>query len=278
MSGTPKISIVIACFNDPDVVKAVNSACLQTYPNKEIIVIDDGSNDETKNAIKTVEKLIDILITQQNYGQSIARNNGIKKANGDYILNWDSDDYFDPSFCEKAIKHFQEDENIKIVSCYAQRFNEKGKIDDFIPKGGDISSFLFSNAALGSAMFLNKDWLECGGYEEKLPILGFEDWELYIQLLKKGGYAYIIPELLFNYQVRHGSTTQRIKTLKEEKFKVIINKHSELYKENFEKLIEVLFERVARERNETLRKENSYNYKLGSFILRPLRFFKSLFH
>lgn len=278
MSGTPKISIVIACFNDPDVVKAVNSASLQTYPNKEIIVIDDGSNGETKNAIKTVEKHIDILITQQNYGQSIARNNGIKKANGDYILNWDSDDFFEPSFCEKAIKHFQEDENIKIVSCYAQRFNEKGKIDDFIPKGGDISSFLFSNAALGSAMFLKKDWLECGGYEEKLPILGFEDWELYIQLLKKGGYAYIIPELLFNYQVRHGSTTQRIKTLKEEKFKVIINKHIELYKENFEKLIEVLFERVARERNETLRKENSYNYKLGSFILRPLRFFKSLFH
>lgn len=278
MSGTPKISIVIACFNDPCVVKAVNSASLQTYPNKEIIVIDDGSNGETKNAIKTVEKHIDILITQQNYGQSIARNNGIKKANGDYILNWDSDDFFEPSFCEKAIKHFQEDENIKIVSCYAQRFNEKGKIDDFIPMGGDISSFLFSNAALGSAMFLKKDWLECGGYEEKLPILGFEDWELYIQLLKKGGYAYIIPELLFNYQVRHGSTTQRIKTLKEEKFKVIINKHSELYKENFEKLIEVLFERVARERNETLRKENSYNYKLGSFILRPLRFFKSLFH
>lgn len=278
MSGTPKISIVIACFNDTDVVKAVNSASLQTYPNKEIIVVDDGSNGETKNAIKTVEKHIDILITQQNYGQSIARNNGIKKANGDYILNWDSDDFFEPSFCEKAIKHFQEDENIKIVSCYAQRFNEKGKIDDFIPKGGDISSFLFSNAALGSAMFLKKDWLECGGYEEKLPILGFEDWELYIQLLKKGGYAYIIPELLFNYQVRHGSTTQRIKTLKEEKFKVIINKHIELYKENFEKLIEVLFERVARERNETLRKENSYNYKLGSFILRPLRFFKSLFH
>lgn len=278
MSGTPKISIVIACFNDTDVVKAVNSASLQTYPNKEIIVIDDGSNGETKNAIKTVEKHIDILITQQNYGQSIARNNGIKKANGDYILNWDSDDFFEPSFCEKAIKHFQEDENIKIVSCYAQRFNEKGKIDDFIPKGGDISSFLFSNAALGSAMFLKKDWLECGGYEEKLPILGFEDWELYIQLLKKGGYAYIIPELLFNYQVRHGSTTQRIKTLKEEKFKVIIIKHIELYKENFEKLIEVLFERVARERNETLRKENSYNYKLGSFILRPLRFFKSLFH
>ena len=278
MSGTPKISIVIACFNDPDVVKAVNSASLQTYPNKEIIVIDDGSNGETKNAIKTVEKHIDILITQQNYGQSIARNNGIKKANGDYILNWDSDDFFEPSFCEKAIKHFQKDENIKIVSCYAKRFNEKGKIDDFIPKGGDISSFLFSNAALGSAMFLKKDWLECGGYEEKLPILGFEDWELYIQLLKNGGYAYIIPELLFNYQVRLGSTTQRIKTLKEEKFKVIINKHSELYKENFAKLIEVLFVRVAREKNETLRKENSYNYKLGSFILRPLRFFKSLFH
>ncbi len=274
----PKISIIIACYNDPDVVVAVKSAYNQTYHHKEIIVVNDGSSIQTDNAIKSVQKFIDIVITQENQGQSIARNNGIKKANGDYILNWDSDDFFEPSFCEKAIKHFQEDDNIKIVSCYARRFNAKGKIDDFIPKGGDISSFLFSNAALGSAMFLKKDWLECGGYEEKLPILGFEDWEFYIQLLKNGGYAYIIPEVLFNYQVRHGSTTQRIKTFKEEKFKVIINKHNELYKKNFEKLIDILFEKVARERNETLRKENSYNYKLGLFILKPLRFLKSLFH
>jgi glycosyltransferase involved in cell wall biosynthesis len=273
----PKVTIIIACYNDPDVVVAVNSATLQTYPNKEIIVIDDGSNNKIKSVINTVKGKIDLLLTQNNRGQSIARNNGIKKATGDYILNWDSDDFFEPTFCEKAIKYFQEDENIKIVSCYAKRFNKKGEIDVFMPKGGDIKDFLFSNAALGSSMFRKLEWMECNGYEEVLPILGFEDWEFYIRILKNGGYAHIIPETLFNYQIRQGSTTQKIRNFKEDKFKLIISKHSELYKDNFQKLIEVLFDRISKERKETIKKENSLNYKFGTIILRPFRIIKSIF-
>jgi len=273
---TPKISIIIACYNDIDVVVAVKSAYHQTYPNKEIIVVDDGSNQQTQTAIQSVREFIDVVITQNNQGQSIARNNGIKKATGKYILNLDSDDYFEPEFCDKAVKKFQQHSDTKIVTCYARRFSKSGEIDIFSPLGGYLQNFLFSNSALGSSMFKKADWETCGGYEENLPILGFEDWEFYLNVLKTGGVAHVLPEVLFNYQVRENSTSAKIKYFKQDKFKHIILKHSELYKENFEGMVTNLFDRVKTEEIEKNRNEKSIDFRLGSAILRPFRFIKSL--
>ena len=180
------LSIIIACYNDPDVVVAVKSAFNQTYLNKEIILVNDGSNEETDKAIESVSDLRDILIKQENQGQSIARNNGITKATGTYILNLDSDDYFENDFCWKAVEQFEKNKDIKIVTCKARRFNKAGTIDVFTPQGGNLQNFLFSNSALGSSMFRKSDWQDCGGYEENLAILGFEDWELYLNILKSG--------------------------------------------------------------------------------------------
>lgn len=272
----PLISVIIACYNDAQYIEqAVISALNQTYSNKEVIVVDDGSDAATKAILKKLKPRITKLITQENQGQSIARNNGIREAKGEYILNLDSDDFFELSFCEKAIKKFQEDKEIAIVTCQSIRFNKKGKIDVFIPRGGTIKDFLFSNSAMGSSMFKRKDWERCGGYEEKLPILGFEDWEFYIQILKQGGYAYVLDEPLFNYQMRINSTTYRIRDLKQDKFKQIILKHKELYKDNFENLIENLLERIKREEAEKNKNTKRLDFLIGKRILQPLRWFKS---
>lgn len=273
----PRLSIVIACYNDLFVVEAVKSAFAQTYINKEIIVVNDGSNAETKLAIKSVSKFIDTIIDQENSGQSAARNKGISKASGTYILNLDSDDFFEPDFAEKAIQRFEEDHTIRIVTCKARRFNMEGEIDVFTPSGGSLNNFLFSNSALGSSMFKKKDWEICGGYEEKLPILGFEDWEFYIQILKSGGYAYVINEVLFNYRVRENSTTSKIKNIKQDKFKTIILKHKDLYKYNFDALIEDLFYRIKKEEKDKLRIKQKIDFRTGNMILKPLRKIKNIF-
>jgi len=272
----PKVSIVIACYNDLNIAKAVQSAYSQTFSNKEIIVVDDGSNQLTVEVIQSVQKFIDIIITQDNKGQSIARNNAIKKATGEYILNLDSDDYFEKEFCGKAVQIFLENKEVKIVTCKARRFNKEGEIDIFTPLGGDLQNFLFSNSALGSSMFKKENWEDCGGYEEKLPILGFEDWEFYLNILKTGGVAYVLPEVLFNYQVRENSTTAKIKDFKLDKFKHIIFKHSELYKNNFEALVSNLIERVKTEELEKIKNTKRIDFKLGKAFLRPLRFIKTL--
>jgi glycosyltransferase involved in cell wall biosynthesis len=274
----PLVSIVIACYNDPDnIEKAVWSALSQTYTNKEVIVVDDGSNAVTKVVLKKLEPEITLLLTQENQGQSIARNNGIRAAKGDYILNHDSDDFFDPTFCVKAIEKFQEDDTISIVTCQANRFNVAGPIDVFTPIGGGLNNFLFSNSALGSSMFKKKDWETSGGYEEKIAILGFEDWEFYIQILKLGGYAYVIKETLFNYQQREGSTSNRIRHERLDKFKLIIKKNRELYTSNFEMLVEELFNRIEREEFEKIKNTQRMEFKIGKTVLLPFRWIKSLF-
>ena len=273
----PLLSIVISCYNDANYIEqAVSSALNQTYSNKEIIVIDDGSNIETKAVLKKLEPKITILITQDNQGQSIARNNGIRKAKGEYILNLDSDDFFEITFCEKAINKFEEDQEIAIVTCNVNRFNKSGTIDVFFPNGGFLNNFLFSNSAMGSSMFKRKDWERCGGYEEKLPILGLEDWEFYIQILKFGGYAYVIEETLFNYQVRENSTTDRIRELRLDKFKHIIMKHKQLYSANFEILVENLFDQIKREQSEKIKNKERIDFKIGKAVLSPLRWIKAV--
>ena len=198
-------------------------------------------------------------------------------ANGELILNLDSDDQFESEFCEKAVEIFKKDPGVKIVSCHARRYNESGTIDIFKTRGGDIQNFLFSNSALGSSMFRKKDWKACGGYEEKLPILGFEDWELYVNILKKGGFAHVIPEVLFNYQVRKGSTTDRIKTQKHDKFRHIILKHKELYSSNFEGLVEHFINKLKNTESEKLKIIQMADFKTGSYLLKPLRFLKGIF-
>lgn len=272
----PKLSIIIACYNDPAVLTAIKFAREQTYPNKEIIVVDDGSEQATQEIIDTVKGEIDILIRRENSGQSIARNEGIKNANGTYILNWDSDDYFEPEFAEKAIQKFKENEAVKIVTCLARRFDKHGTIDIFTPRGGQLKNFLFKNSALGSSMFKKSDWEACGGYEEILPILGMEDWEFYIQLLKNGGTAYVIPEVLFHYQIRENSTTAQIKDVKQEKFRHIVLKHKKEYRENFEDLVNELFRRIEQGKKEKIKIARSWDQKIGKVMLAPVRLFKSL--
>lgn len=276
MTGLPKVSIVIACYNYPNVVKAVESAYRQSYLNKEIILVDDGSNEETKRAIQTVREQINVHIEQENKGQSIARNAGIKRAKGEYILNLDADDFFEESFCEKAVKVFEEEEGVEIVTCIAKRFNESGDIDVFTPCGGKIDNFLYSNSALGSSMFRKKSWEKCGGYEEKLPILGIEDWELYIQLLKDGGSAFVIPEILFHYQVRQNSTTDLIRLARHDKFKHIILKHRELYIKNFETTIDYLIERINKVEIQKEKISKTPDFKVGKAILTPYRTLKKM--
>lgn len=267
----PKISIVIACYNDPNIVTAVRSAYEQSLVEKEIIVVNDGSNQATFRAIRSVEQFIDIIIDQKNQGQSIARNNGIRKAGGEFILNLDSDDFFEPEFCEKALDVFRNRSDVKIVTCFARRFDKQGTIDIFKPQGGDVKNFLVANSALGSSMFRRRDWASCGGYEENLPILGFEDWELYIQILKEGGTAHVIPEVLFNYQIRTNSTTSRIKNQKQDKYHQIVLKHKELYRENFDLFANELFSRIKKLEREKQKISGGKEHKLGEVLLRPFR-------
>lgn len=266
-----KISIIIPCYNDHLYLEeAVQSASAQTWENKEIILVDDGSNVETKNVIKSLEYLVDILITQENQGVSAARNNGIKAATGDYILVLDSDDYFDSSFCEKAINNFQTKNEIVLITCYTRWFEETGQFKIFKPLGGKIPHLLFNNIAMGSSIFKKRDWKKVNGYDEQMN-LGYEDWEYYIRLHKDGGETYVIPEVLFHYRKKETSRNAIANKHKYELLEYIYLKHADLYKENFEIFVKKILHSLAMEETKNKKIFRSREYEAGKFIVGPAK-------
>ncbi|QTD37559.1 glycosyltransferase [Polaribacter batillariae] len=268
------ISIIIPVYNTHQYLEAcINSVNNQTYANVEVIVVDDGSNQKTKNKIQELSTKIDVLLTQENSGQSTARNLGIENAKGNYIVVLDSDDYFESTFCEKALKKIKQNNEVKIVTCRANIiFNNKIK-DIFIPKGGDLSKMIIKNTAMGSCMFKRKDWQYVTGYDEKMR-KGFEDWEFYIRLLKNGGYVFVIDEVLFNYRRHTLSTTTKANKIKYDLLKYIYLKHEDLYKLYFKDLVDFLLNKIELEEAQKIKIYNKIDYKIGSFILKPLRFIK----
>lgn len=273
----PLVSIVIPCFNDDQFVEqAVLSAISQTYNPKEIILVDDGSNQKTKQVFKSLEPKIDLLITQENKGPSAARNLGISEAKGEYILVLDSDDYFEPEFCEKAISKLKADPDIKMVTCFAQWLRSEKKNQIFKPSGGKLDDYLLNNCALGSVIFKKKEWEKSGRYDEKMK-LGFEDWEFYIRLHKNGGETYVIEEVLFSYRQKENSRTQNANLHKYELLNFIYIKHQELYKIYFELFVDDLLGKWRSEEIQNTRIRNKIEFQLGTTLLKPVRVIKSWF-
>ena len=273
------ISIVIPVYNTSQYLEqCIFSIHNQSYKNIELIVVDDGPNQETKKKLKELSSKIDVLIHQENKGQSTARNLGIQNATGEFILVLDSDDYFESTFCEKAVKKFEVNKCGKIITCQSNIVNKENEIIDFYsPEGGDISKMILNNTAMGSCMFKKRDWTKVGGYDESMR-KGFEDWEFYIRLLSKGGEVVVIPEVLFNYRKGITSTTTRANKIKYNLLKYIYQKNEEIYKQYFNDFISFLLFRIETEEKEKLKMYGRLEYKIGFYILQPFRFVKRILH
>jgi len=273
--NTPLVSIIIPCYNDAEYIEqAVNSALNQTYPNKEVIVVDDGSNKETKSVLKQLEPKITQLITQENKGQSAARNVGIKAASGIYILALDSDDYFEHSFCSLAVPQLQRTE-VKIVSCYANLIIDNVITEIYKPTGGNVVNFLVRNGALASAIFRKSDWSFCGGYDESMKN-GYEDWEFNINLLKTGGKAEIIREALYNYRRGRNTTNVKANLIKYNLIKYIYNKHFDLVDKHNLMIINNLLVKLKQENFEKNKNKKRLEFRIGFYLLKPLRYIKKI--
>ena len=102
MNEKPIVSIIVPVFNvEKYLEKCLDSLLNQTYKKIEIICINNGSTDKSGEILKQYSKIDDriVIITQANQGVSVARNEGIKKAKGNYIMFVDSDDWIDKDTC-----------------------------------------------------------------------------------------------------------------------------------------------------------------------------------
>lgn len=124
-----KVSIIIPVYNaEKTIEKCVSSILKQTYKNYEVLLIDDGSSDNSLDVIQKYKKHENIkVLTQENHGVAYTRNRGIKEATGDYIMFIDNDDFIDSDYIEKHITAISK-ENSDIVMSGYRRINVENKV------------------------------------------------------------------------------------------------------------------------------------------------------
>lgn len=193
MPDTPLVSIVIPCYNQAYwLSEAIESALAQTYKNIEVIVVNDGSPDNTSEIAKRYPVR---LVEKENGGLSSARNAGIREAKGQYILPLDSDDKILPEFIEKTIGLDD------IVSTAQQEFGDSNNLWNSQPEHPVHDFFKYNNQINCCALYKKEIWEKIGGYDETMK--GYEDWDFWFRATKIGYTITVIREPLFLYR-KHG--------------------------------------------------------------------------
>lgn len=212
--SSPLVSIIVPCYNQGEYLEeAINSVILQTYENWECIIINDGSSDNTDIAAKRCCSKDERVkyFKNQNAGVSNARNFGIKRSLGNYILPLDADDKIDVSYIEKCLDMLLRDENTKVVYGIVESF---GAVNgELVLANFDFNYLMFSNMIPCSGLFRKKDWERVNGYDEKM-VEGYEDWEFWINLLKDGGDVKKISNTHLYYRSRANSRMKGINAKK----------------------------------------------------------------
>lgn len=263
------VSAVIPCYNAQSTIgRAIDSLLHQSIAVDEIIVVNDGSVDNSLQVLQDIAKgneKIKIL-TQENKGVSNARNVAINEARGKFILTLDADDYFESTFLEKAILKFAEDENYGAVMCGFYRVLDGDKVSAYIPKNITLAFCLADNGALSCLLFKKEVILQAGAYDE-LMVNGYEDWDLNIRILKLGYTFGVVRELLFNYTDRIGSRTY---TASQHNFELKMYLY-EKYKKDYTIYAELIYQELIsinhRLKQEKLDLLETTSFKMGNLIL-----------
>lgn len=124
-----KVSIIIPVYNaEKTIEKCISSILKQTYKDYELLLIDDGSTDNSLKVIKKYSKYKNIrILNQENHGVAYTRNRGIKEATGDYIMFIDNDDFIDSDYIEQHVTAISKENSDIVISGY-RRINIENKI------------------------------------------------------------------------------------------------------------------------------------------------------
>ncbi len=206
MINHEKISIIIPVFNaEKYLEKCLSTVLNQTYKNIEIIVVDDGSTDNSAAILKQYPQLI--YHYQENSGQGIARNIGIQLATSDFIVFVDADDYVDEFLLEKLMDKMTV--NVSIVSCGMTRLVGNKQIEDQFSKSGLLSNkeaMVTMNPAACNKLYRKAIFNEKKFIEQRLR---YEDTASFPDFLSVAKEVYMIDESLYYYRIYENSTMRK---------------------------------------------------------------------
>lgn len=212
------VSIVMPAYNcEKYVVEAINSILAQTHQNWELLVLDDGSKDNTLQVINEFgnrDSRIRPLQNEKNMGVSATRNRGIELASGEWIAFLDSDDMWEPSKLEKQFKVAEENsaEFLFTGSSYINEEGEPFKGIFEVPDKVSYKKLRNQNVMSCSSVIIKKKFFDNIKMEKDEM---HEDYAVWLRILKLGVTAYGVNEPLLIYRIsRNSKSGNKMKTVK----------------------------------------------------------------
>jgi glycosyltransferase involved in cell wall biosynthesis len=207
MSKQPLVSVIIPTYNRAGIIcRTIDNIFEQTYRNFEVIVVDDGSTDETQRRLVQYGDRIR-LITQTNAGPAVARNHGAWVARGEIIAFQDSDDLWKPTKLERQVGLMERDESLPCCLCNVVLRTVNGRdltsftvsLIDFKHEQGvwlNVSEVLSTRFVMfNQAIAVRREaFAKLGGFDETLEYL--EDYDLPLRLSLVGPWAFIREPLV----------------------------------------------------------------------------------
>lgn len=261
----PKVSVIIPCYNQGIYLEeAVDSVLAQTFRDFEVIVVDDGSDDEaTVRLLSACDRPGTRVIRTPNQGLAEARNTGIRESRGEYILPLDADDRIAPGYLEKAVAVLDAQPEAGIVYCLAETFG--ARTGPWLAPEYSLGRMLLGNLIFCSALFRRSDWELAGGYRRNMAV-GWEDWDFWLSLIELGRKVHRIPEVLFFYRVKEGSMAASMDAAKKGEMHLqVMRNHPLLFVENALPLL-TLYYRVTGSRPYRLLKALRIPYLIGRIM------------
>lgn len=216
----PQVSILIPTYNHSQyVLETLDSVFAQTYLDYEIIVINDGSPDDTRQVLQPLVRENRIqYIEQENQGQAAARNRGLALARGKFIAFLDDDDLWPPDKLGWQVAFLQSHPDVAFVSGEVQDIDEKGQAIGSqinLPKTANFETLFNGNPFIspGQILIRTARLREIGGLNENL--WGTDDYDLWFRLAKRGKIA-VRPQLSLYYRRHSGNASNNT-------FKMFVN-------------------------------------------------------
>ncbi len=209
------ISVILPVYNSEKYIfEAIQSILDQTYTHFELLILDDGSTDNTLSIInKFSDERIKIFTSERNYGIVHQLNKGIDNSRGEFIARMDADDISHPERFNKQIDYLISHPNIDVLGTFANKIGEEAGLIEYNYNKPEQISFLlnFYCYMLHPAVMMRKRIFSKCKYSSDYPLA--EDYGLWCKV-NNGSNLYILDEVLLDYRIHNEQTNKSDKRLK----------------------------------------------------------------
>jgi glycosyltransferase involved in cell wall biosynthesis len=270
------VSVVIPTYKRDRVIeRVIRSVLKQTHQNFEILVVDDGSKDDTESVVASLSEedpRIRYFCHDTNRGAQAARNTGARKARGKWIAFLDSDDYFTPNSLEARLLVAQS-ESVKVVHSKCLILTEDESMTTYgTPElnGYIYRELLTQYGPLFSGILIAKEALENVGYLDE-QIISYQDWDTVIRLAKHYPFGFV-AEPTFIYDCRGSDTISQDLVREAEGYRQVFNKHFfEIVKHLGPRIVAHHYRHIANRYQSAGNQNAARYYQILSFLWWPFR-------